>query len=72
MDALLLVAADAEQGKVAHRLEEDRDGTDVFAESAVVLEQHSQGNAKHIINQVADEEKHEQGVFDGFAEMEQQ
>ena len=59
MDAFLFVAADAEQGEIAHRLEEDCDGTDVLAESAVVLEQHSQGDANHVIDQVADEKQHE-------------
>ena len=41
---------DAKQGKVTHRLEEDRDGTDVLAECAVVLEQNSQEDAHHIID----------------------
>ena len=30
---------DAEQGEVAHRLEKDRDGTDILAEGAIVHEQ---------------------------------
>ena len=72
MNTFFLVAADTEQGEVAHRLEEDRDGADVFTESAVVLEHHGQRNTNHIIDQVADEEEHEQGVFGGFAEMKQQ
>ena len=59
MDAFLFVAANAEQGEVAHRLEEDRDGTDVLAKCAVVLEQHSQSDADHVIDQIADEKQHE-------------
>ena len=58
MDTFLLIAADAEQGEIAHRLEEDCDGTDVLAESVVVPEQHSQGDADHVIDQIADEEEH--------------
>ena len=63
---------DAQQGEVAHRLEEDRNGADVFAEGAVVLEQNGKEDAHHIIDQVADEEQHKQSVFVGFVEMEQQ
>ena len=42
-----------------HRLEEDRDGTNVFAESAIILEHHGKKDAHHIIDQVADEKQHE-------------
>ena len=38
LDAFALVAMDANQREIAHRLEEDRDGAEVFAEGAVVLE----------------------------------
>ncbi len=63
---------DAQQGEVAHGLEEDRDGTDVFAEGAIVLEHNGKEDARHIIDQIADEKQHEHGVLVGFAEMEQQ
>ncbi len=63
---------DAQQGEVAHLLEEDRDGTDLFAESAVVLEHNGKKDARHIIDQVADEKQHEHGVLVGFVKMEQQ
>lgn len=72
MDALALIAMDADQREIAHRLEEDRDGTDVLAESAIVLEKDGEEDAHHVIGQVANKEKHEHGVLGGFAVMEQQ
>ena len=71
MDAFALVAMDAEQGEVAHRLEEDRDGTDILAKGAIVLEQDGEEDAYHVIDQVADKEKHKHGVLGGFTVMEQ-
>ena len=70
VDALAFVAMDAEQGEVTHRLEEDRDGADILAEGAVVLEQDGEEDAHHVIDQVADEEKHKHGVLGGFTIME--
>ena len=72
MNTFFLVAADAEQGEVAHRLEEDRDGADILAEGTVVFEQDGEEDSYHVINQVADKEKHEHGLLGGFAVMEQQ
>ena len=72
LDAFAFVAMDAKQGEVTHRLEEDRDGTDIFAEGAIVLEQDGEEDAHHVIDQVADQEKQEHGVLGGFAIMEQQ
>ena len=72
LDAFALVAMDAQQGEVAHRLEEDRDGTDVFAKGAVVLERHGEGDTDRVIDQIADEEHHKEIVRGGFPEMEQQ
>ena len=39
LDALALVAAHTQQRKIAHRLQEDRDGADVFAEGAIEKEE---------------------------------
>jgi len=72
VNAFAFVAMDAYQGEVAHRFEEDRDGTDILAEGSVVLEQDGQQDAHHVIGQVADEEQYEHGVFGGFPVMEQQ
>ena len=38
MDALILVAVDAQQRKITHGLEKYRDGTQIFAERTVILE----------------------------------
>ena len=72
LDAFALVAMDAEQGEVTHRLEEDRDGADILAEGAIVLEQDGEEDSYYVINQVADKEKQKHGVLGGFAIMEQQ
>ena len=69
MDTFVFVAMDANQGEVAHRLEEDGDGTDIFAEGAVVLEQYRKEDTHHVINQIAYEKQQEHGVLRGFAEM---
>ena len=71
-DALALVAMDAKEGEVTHRLEEDRDGADVFAEGAIILEHDGKEDSYYVINHVADKEEHEHGVLGGFAVMEQQ
>ena len=70
VNALAFVAADAKQGKVTHRLKEDRDGTDVLAESTVVFEYHGQGDAKRVINHISDEKEHEHGVLGALTVME--
>ena len=72
VDTLAFVAMDAKQRKVTHWFEEDRDGADILAEGAVVLEQDGEEDAHHVIDQVANEEKHKHGVLGGFAIMEQQ
>lgn len=60
---------DAEQGEVTHRLEEDRDGADIFAKGAIVLEQDGEEDAHHVIDQVADKEEYEHGMLGGFTKM---
>ena len=72
VDAFALVAMDAKQREVTHRLEEDSDGADILAEGAVVFEQDGEEDSYYVINQVADKEEHEHGVLSGFAVMEQQ
>ena len=41
VDTLAFVAMDADQREIAHGLEEDRDGADIFAEGAIVLDKAS-------------------------------
>lgn len=63
MDALLLVAVDAQQGKIAHGLEEHRDGTQILAECPVVLEREGQCNARDVIERVSGEEQPEHDLL---------
>ena len=72
MDAFAFVATDAQHGEVTHRLEEDRDGTDVLAEGAVVFEDHGECDADRVVEQIADQEQHEQGVCSRFSKVHQQ
>lgn len=72
LDTFFFIAVDAKHGKVAHRLEENRDRTNIFTEGAVIFECDGENNAHNVIDQISDEEKHEHGVFVGFPEMEQQ
>ena len=49
MDAFALIAVDAEQRKVAHELEKNRNGTKILAERAVILKGERQSNARKVI-----------------------
>ena len=57
VDALLLVAVDAQQRKVTHRLEEYRDRTQILAERPVILEDKGQRSARKVIERVSGEEQ---------------
>jgi len=72
VDALLLVAVDAQQGKIAHRLEEHRDGTQIFAERPVVLACECQRDACGIVKRVSGEEQPEHDLLQvrGFHQKE--
>ena len=72
MDALLLVAVDAQQGKIAHGLEKHRDGTQILAERPVVLEREGQCNARDVIERVSGEEQPEHDLLQvrGFHQKE--
>ena len=59
MDAFALVAVDAQERKVTHGLEEHRDGTEIFAERAVILERKGQRDARNVIERISDEEQPE-------------
>ena len=69
LDALALVAPYAQQRIVAHRLQEDRDRTDVFAEGAVVFQHQGEDDADHIIEYVAGDKKVEHRRFVRLAEV---
>ena len=63
MDAFALVAVDAQKRKKAHRLEEHRDGTQVFAERPVILERKCQSNTCDVIKRVPGKEQPEHDLL---------
>ena len=63
MDALALIAVDAQQRKIAHGLEKHRDGTQILAERPVVLEREGQCNARDVIERVSGEEQPEHDLL---------
>lgn len=67
--ALALVAAHTQQRIVTHRLQEDRDGADIFAEGAVVFQHQGEDDADHIIEYVAGDKKVEHRRFVRLAEV---
>ena len=46
VDAFAFIAVDAQQGKIAHGLEKNRNGTKILAERAVILKGERQSNAR--------------------------
>ena len=64
MDAFALIAVDAEQRKVAHGLEKNRNGTKILAERAVILKGERQSNARKVIERVSGEEQPEHDALE--------
>ena len=58
-DAFAFITVDAQQGEIAHGLEEHRNGAQVFAERAVILERKSKRNASDIVKRVSGKEQPE-------------
>ena len=63
MDALLLIAVDAQQGKITHRLEEYRDRTQIFAERPVIFERNSKRGARDVIERISGEKQPEHDLL---------
>ena len=57
VDALILITVDAQQRKIAHGLEEHRDGAQIFAECPIVLERNCQCNTCDVIERISGEEQ---------------
>ena len=57
MDALILVAVDAQQRKITHGLEKYRDGTQIFAERTIILKYKGKRNACDVIECVSGEKQ---------------
>lgn len=62
-DAFALVAVDAQKRKIAHRFEEHRDGTQVFAERAVISEHKGKHDTRDVIEHVPREEQPEHDLL---------
>ena len=56
MDALALIAVDAQQRKIAHGLEKHRDGTQILAECPIIFESEGKRNADNIVKRIPGEE----------------
>lgn len=61
--ALVLVALDPDGGEIAHGLQQDGDGTDVFAKGPIILEVEGQNNPHGIIQKVAAKKAPEHDTF---------
>lgn len=59
VNAFALVAVDAQQRKIAHGLEKNRDGTKILAKRPVILEGKCQRDARKVIERVSGEEQPE-------------
>ena len=56
VDALVLIAVDAQQRKIAHGLEKHRDGTQILAERPIIFESEGKRNADNIVKRIPGEE----------------
>ena len=56
MDALALIAVDAQQRKIAHGLEKHSDGTQILAERPIIFESEGKRNADNIVKRIPGEE----------------
>ena len=63
MDALILVTVDTQKRKIAHRLEEHRDGTEILAKSPVILEGQGQCDTRNVIERISGEEQPEHDLL---------
>ena len=63
MDALILIAVDAQQRKIAHGLEKHRDGAEILAERAAILERKRQRDARDIVECVSGQEHPEHDLL---------
>ena len=63
VDTLAFVTVDAQEGKVAHGLEEHGDGAEVFAERPVVPEPKGQTDARYVVKSVSNQKEPEHDFF---------
>ncbi len=63
MDAIILVAVDAQQRKITHGLEKHRDRAQILTERPVILERKCQSNACDVIKRVPGKEQSEHDLL---------
>ena len=63
MDAFALVAVDAQQGEIAHRLEKDRNWTQIFAERTIILKYKGKHNACDVIERISGKKQPEHDLL---------
>ena len=63
VNAFAFVTVYTQHGKIAHRLEKHRNGTQIFAERPVILERKCQSNARNIVNHVSCKEQPEHDLL---------
>lgn len=71
-DALVFIALDANQGIIAHGLQEHRYRADILAESAIVLQENGEGDTNSIIEDVTCDKERKHRVVVSFPEPEQE
>lgn len=63
MDALILIAVDAQKREIAHRFEKNRNGTQIFAERPIILKQEGKHNTDKVIKRISGQEKPEHDLL---------
>ena len=63
MDALILIAMDAQQRKIARGLEKHRNRTQILAERPIIFEQEGKRNADNVVKRIPCEEQPEHDLL---------
>ena len=63
MNTFTLVTMDPQQGEIAHGLEKHRDGAEILAERAIILEGECQHDASDVVKHISSEKQPEHDFF---------
>ena len=63
VDTFTFVTMDPQQGEIAHGLEEHRDGAEILAERAIILEGECQHDASDVVKHISSEKQPEHDFF---------
>ena len=63
VDTFTLVTMDPQQGEIAHGLEKHRDGAEILAERAIILEGECQHDASDVVKHISSEKQPEHDFF---------